>query len=56
MAANVTERLADGLAKIETIRVSAPSTTAQGSGARRRTSRCRANCARASGHGTSAHA
>lgn len=32
MAADVTEHLADGLAKIETIRVSAPSTAAQGSG------------------------
>ena len=35
MAANVTERLADGLAKLETIRVSVPSTTTQGSGAAR---------------------
>jgi DNA-binding winged helix-turn-helix (wHTH) protein/tetratricopeptide (TPR) repeat protein/TolB-like protein len=32
IAANVTERLADGLAKIETIRVSAPSIAAQGPG------------------------
>ena len=33
MAANVTTRLADGMAKIETIRVSAPSTAPQASGA-----------------------